>query len=71
MTSNLLQRGKDNLLNGVILGALFGRAIVGGKPVYTWLLANVPSTWLVLGELSLPVYVIGIGALAGYIVDRV
>jgi len=71
MVSSMLQRGKDKLLNGVVLGALFGVAIIWGEPIYTWLLANIPSTWLVLGEFSLPVYVIGAGALIGYVVDRV
>ncbi len=71
MVSSLLQKGKDKLLNGVILGALFGAVIVWGVNIYGWLITNVPSSWLVLGEFSLPVYVIGAGALIGYIVDRV
>ncbi len=70
MTS-MLQRGKDKLVNGVILGALFGAMIIWGAQIYTWLQTTVPTTWLVLGEFSLPVYIIGLGALAGYLVDRI
>ena len=69
MTS-ILQKGKDKLLNGVILGAVFGAVIVWGATIYDWLLANIPSTWLVLGELSVPVYVVGAGAVLGWAIDR-
>ena len=69
--ASLLHRGKDKLLNGVVLGAMLGAAIVWGAPIYSWLIINIPSTWLVLGDLSLPIYIIGVGALAGYFVDRI
>ena len=69
--SQLFQRGKDKLLNGIILGGLLGAAIVWGAPIYSWLIINVPSAWLVLGDLSLPIYIIGAGAIIGYIIDRV
>ena len=71
MASQLFQRGKDKLLNGLVLGALLGAAIVWGAPIYSWLIINVPSAWLVLGDLSLPIYIIGAGAILGYIIDRV
>lgn len=64
------KRGLDNLRNGVILGALFGAAIVWGNKVYSFLILNIPSAWLKFGELSLPLYLIGIGAIVGYIIDR-
>ncbi len=69
--ASILQRGRDKLLNGVVLGAMLGAAIVWGAPIYSWLIINVPSAWLVIGDWSLPIYIIGAGALAGYIVDRV
>ncbi len=62
---------KDKLLNGVVLGAALGAAIVWGAPIYSWLIINIPSAWLVLGDFSLPIYIIGIGALAGLIVDKI
>ena len=62
---------KDKLLNGTILGALAGFLIWQGAPIYTWLLINIPSYWLKLGDLSLPLYLIGAGALIGYIVDKI
>ena len=71
MTSSLLHRGKDKLLNGVILGAILGAAIVWGAPIYSWLIINIPSAWLVVGDISLPIYIIGAGAWIGYVVDRV
>ncbi len=69
MTS-LLQRGRDNLLNGIVLGALLAAAIIWGGTIYGWIEGIVPVDWLVLGEWSLPVYLLGLGALIGYIVDR-
>ena len=69
--ASLLHRGKDKLLNGIILGALLGAAIVWGADIYSWLILNFPNNLLVLGEWSLPIYIIGAGALIGYIVDRI
>jgi len=63
-------RGADNLKNGTFLGALFGLAIVWGDKFYDWLTLSMPSSWMYLGELSLPVYIIVAGALIGYFVDR-
>ena len=62
---------KDDLFNGVVLGGLLGAAIVWGAPIYTWIIETVPSAWLVLGNSSLPLYLIGVGALIGYIVDKI
>ncbi len=62
---------KDKLLNGVVLGGLLGAAIVWGAPIYSWIIINFPNNWLVLGDVSLPAYLIGLGALAGWIVDKI
>ena len=70
MTSFWTRTGRDNLQNGAILGALLAAAIVWGSTVYEWIEGIVPLDWLVLGEFSLPVYLLGLGALVGYIVDR-
>jgi len=69
--ASIFKKGKDKLVNGIVLGALLGAAIVWGAQIYTWILLTVPQSWMVLGSASLPIYVIGIGALAGYIIDRV
>ena len=60
----------DNLQNGTILGALFGITIVWGEQIYDWIVGVVPLNWLYLGEMSIPIYLITIGALGGYFIDR-
>ncbi len=67
----LLQRGRDKLLNGTILGMLLAAAIIWGSTVYGWIEGIIPVDWLILGEFSLPVYLLGLGALIGNIVDRI
>lgn len=69
MTSFWKKTG-DNLQNGTILGALFGAAIVWGGGIYDWIVEMVPLNWLLIGDLSIPLYLVGAGALIGYIVDR-
>ena len=71
MASQIWKKGTDSLKNGLVLGALLGAMIVWGAQIYSWLIINVPTAWLILGEWSLPIYIIGVGALAGYIIDRV
>lgn len=61
---------KDDLFNGVVLGGLLGAAIVLGAPIYTWIIETVPPAWFVLGDLSLPLYIIGAGMLLGWIIDK-
>lgn len=61
---------KDKLINGMVLGALAGFFIWQGAAIYSWLLINIPSYWLKLGDLSLPIYLIGTGGLIGYLIDR-
>lgn len=70
MTSFWTKTGKDTLHNGAILGGLLAAAIIWGGTVYGWIEGIVPVDWLILGDFSLPVYLLGIGALVGYIVDR-
>lgn len=62
---------KDKLLNGTVLGAVAGFLIWQGAPIYTWLLETIPPAWYALGDLSLPLYLIAVGALVGYIVDKI
>jgi len=64
------KKGRDTLHNGTVLGALAGLFIWQGANVYSWLIINIPTAWLKLGTYSLPIYLIGLGALVGYIVDR-
>lgn len=61
---------KDDLFNGVVLGGLLGAAIVWGAPIYTWIIETVPPAWYVLGDPSLPLYLIGAGMLVGWIIDK-
>lgn len=60
----------DNLQNGTILGSLFGASIAWGSGIYDWVVEIVPTTWLYFGDYSIPIYLIAIGALIGYFVDR-
>ena len=64
------KRGSDTLHNGTVLGVLAGFFIWKGAVIYTWLLENIPTTWMKLGTWSLPIYLLGAGALVGYIIDR-
>jgi len=64
------KKGRDTLHNGTVLGALAGFFIWQGANVYSWLIINIPTAWLKIGTYSLPIYLIGLGALVGYIVDR-
>ena len=61
---------KDKIRNGGVLGGLAGLAIWQGATVYSWLLINIPTAWLKLGEYSLPIYLILAGVLIGIIIDK-
>jgi len=63
-------RGADNLKNGTILGGLFGLAIVLGDSLYNFFQNNIPESWLYLGSLSIPVYVIVLFTIIGYFIDK-
>ena len=70
--ATLLQRGKDNLTNGVILGGIAGALIIWGDTVKGWVTDIIPQSWInVFPEgYGLAIILIGLGALVGYIVDR-
>ena len=58
----------DGLKNGTVLGALLGAAIAWGNQVYSWLLINLPAMWI--STVPLWAWLIGIGAIIGYLIDR-
>jgi len=58
----------DSLRNGTILGVLLGASIAWGNHVYSWLLINVPALWI--STVPLWAWFIGIGGIAGYLIDR-
>jgi len=62
--------GRDKIKNGGVLGGLLGLAIWQGANIYSWLIINIPTAWLKLGEFSLPIYLIIGGAIIGLIVDK-
>jgi len=64
------KQGKDTLHNGTVLGALLGIAIVWGSVILAKIEELIPATWEVLGEYSIPVYIIGACAILGYAMDR-
>lgn len=70
---NLLKKGSDNLLNGTILGAILGLAIVYGDKILAEVTKIIPSSWYLFESttLSLALILGGAGALIGYILDRI
>ena len=64
------RRGADNLRNGTILGAILALAIISGDAIYSFIQANIPESWMVFGNLSIPVYLISLFAIIGYWIDR-
>lgn len=58
----------DNLKNGTVLGIIVALAMVWGNNVYSWLLISVPPLWT--QTIPLWLYLIVLGALIGYFVDR-
>jgi hypothetical protein len=70
MTGFWKSSARDKIRNGGVLGGLLGFAIWKGAGIYTFLLENIPSAWLRLGEYSLPIYVIGGGIILGLIIDK-
>lgn len=68
--ATLWKRGKDTLQNGALLGGLMGAAIVWGNEVLAWIEGIIPESAIVLGEWSIPIYLIAAGIFAGYAVDR-
>ena len=66
----IFRKARDNLANGAVLGGLLGVAIVWGDTVLGWIEGIIPEAGIVLGEWSIPIYVIGAGILLGYAIDR-
>jgi len=65
------KKGSDTLHNGTVLGAVAGALIVWGDKVYNWLIPVIPEAWITFaGDWSIPIILIGLGALLGYAVDR-
>lgn len=67
---SIWRKGKDTLHNGTVLGVLLGIAVVWGSTILAKIEEIIPETWIVLGEYSIPVYIIGACALLGYLIDR-
>lgn len=63
---------KDKIQNGAVLGGLFGAAVAWGDKVSTYLAEKVviPADWMYFNEWTMTVYLIGAGALIGYLVDK-
>jgi len=68
---SFFRKGSDNLLNGTIIGMIVGALVVWGQRVYDFVVPMIPESWMIFGEFSVPVILIAIGGLIGYIVDRV
>lgn len=69
MASSAFTRGPDNLKNGIVLGGLFGLGIYFGSNIMNFLITTIPENWKILGAFSIPVYLILLGMLIGYIID--
>lgn len=67
----LWKRGRDSLHNGVILGILVSSAILWGDKIYDWIVPIIPeSATTFAGEWSIPIILLGLGAILGYAADR-
>jgi len=63
---------KDKLVNGTALGAIVGITLFWGSGIRDWIMDtfSAPSQLSFLGDLGLPLIVIGIFTLAGYLIDK-
>ena len=61
---------KDKIRNGGVLGGLLGLSIWQGANIYSWILIHIPTSWLVIGDYSLPIYLIVAGIILGLIIDK-
>lgn len=61
---------KDNVKNGTVLGGLMGVGIVCGERIMNYLGNNFPKDYMYLGDYSVMVYLILVGLLAGYVIDK-
>lgn len=61
--------GTDNLKNGIYLGMLMGITAYFGQEIVK-IFNSLPQGWMVLGEYSVLFYMMGIGGIIGYYIDR-
>lgn len=62
---------RDKVKNGTVLGMLFGASIIWGSGLYDWISKTIPLDWQTFaGDLSVPIIIIGVGAIVGYWVDK-
>lgn len=71
MATKIFRKGLDSLSNGTVFGAIAGVLIVTGRSIYDAIVPRIPENIQILGEYSLPIYIIGIFTVLGYVVDRV
>ena len=71
MAKSFWKKGTDTLHNGVVMGGLLGAAVAWGDTVLAKVEDVIPAGLAtVLGEYTIPIYLIAAGALLGYAVDR-
>ncbi len=61
---------KDTAKNGTVVGGLMGLFIVIGDTIVKSLKDILPSSWLILGDLSVPIYIILVSVIVGYAIDK-
>lgn len=62
--------GTDNLKNGIYLGAIMGLLVYFGEGIIKFITELVPESLKFFGQHSTLFYLIIIGAIIGYYVDR-
>lgn len=67
---NIMKHGSDDLKNGLALGSFLGLAIIFGQKILDWITPLVPEAWQIFGDHSVSVIIVGISALAGYLIDK-
>lgn len=71
MASFFSKTGRDTLHNGTVLGAVAGALVVWGGKVNDFLMGIIPASWATFaGDWSIPIIIIALGGLVGYMVDR-
>jgi len=68
---SIWKKGSDTLHNGLVIGILMSAAILWGDKIYNWIVPIIPEVATTFaGEWSIPIVLLGLGGLAGYLVDR-
>ena len=69
------KKGSDNLIDGTVLGAAFGCAIIWGPKILAFITEYIPPTWdwldTIQTGITAKVLIIAGGAVIGYILDKV